>query len=148
MTTSATTATPVRQTIYALAALALLLGLIGLASTIPPADSGASAPISAVDDCPAAKMCGWKHANFGGSMQATSNYRESLGSFNDEYSSLMNRSSQSAWFSEHSNCGGQVTWLRSGHMITNLNSSWWWDQNDEISSVHRDHYYNAHSHCA
>jgi len=147
MTTSATTATPVRQTIYALAALALLLGLIGLASTIPPADSEASSPITDTHGCPWFNMCGWQHANFGGERQATPYARETLGFANDEYSSIMNRRSTSAWFHEHTFCGGQHTWLRANHQIANLNNGWWFDQNDEISSVHSDHAYNAHSHC-
>ena len=82
-----------------------------------------------------------------GGLQITNGFKETLGSFNDEYSSLMNRTSDTAWFSEHSHCGGHQTWVRAGDEDTNLDNGWWFDQNDEISSVHRDNVFSSHAHC-
>ena len=97
--------------------------------------------------CPRGTVCGWQHKNYDGELHITWHYRESLGFANDEYTSLHNRDMWTAWFSESSNCGGDHMTLQSGDEKSDLNSRWWWDWNDEISSVHRDLYYNSHGHC-
>ena len=97
--------------------------------------------------CPDRTICGWQHKNYDGDLQSTRNYRDRLGFANDEYSSLHNRHASTAWFSESSNCGGDHMTLKSGLWKNDLNNRWWWDWNDEISSVHRDLFYNSHGHC-
>lgn len=122
----------------ALAGLALTVGLVVLMAI--PASAASS-------DCPSGKMCGWIDKDYASSRQDTSNYRETLGSFNDEYSALYNRASSTSWWSRDSYCGSSVYYLTSGSKIPNLDSFWWWDFNDEISSVHRDYYFGSHAHC-
>ncbi len=129
-----------------LAVIIAFAGLLGVSQLVSPADSEANEPITDTHDCPADRMCGWQHAHFAGDRQATEHFRENVGFANDEYSSLMNRKNESAWFSEHSHGGGNQTWVRARHQKSNLDNPWWWDQNDEISSVHRNQLFHAHGH--
>jgi|GEM_PF-3854884 len=123
------------------ATFALLAGLVVVA--VPSVTSQALAHSG---DCNSGRMCGWVDANYAGARQETNNFRDGLGSFNDTYSSLYNRKTETAWFSTGSNCTGHLRSYSAGEKEDDL-SSWWVDDNDEFSSVHSDTYKNYGSHC-
>ncbi len=47
---------------------------------------------------------------------------------------------------EHSHGRGHHTWVTANRQKSNLDNGWWFDQNDEISSVHADDFFSAHGH--
>ena len=118
--------------------LAIVLATLGLA--VQPANA-------AYEDCPDMSFCGWYDKQFQNDRQDTFRFREELGSFHDDYSSVRNRMDSPAWVSHNTYCGGHTDMYDPGESDNDL-STWWFDDNEEYDSVHGDSFYVEHSeHC-
>ncbi len=103
-------------------------------------------PASAHHLCWNGYACIHKDKNFAGGALNTKNYRDHLDEWNDVASSIENYGAESFWFSEDAKCGGWDLKVGPGGFVKDL-SGWWFDKNEEISSIHRNKYYKDHAHC-